>query len=135
MAGAKAPRAQAVLSPEVTAEPLRAAVLTFLHWGHTTRWEHRLCTGGGCTALCRERFATSRRNTMLEWSVLQLSSTRDDHCPWGTAEAELGGSGRGSSVQPGAAMALCCHTFRSLQQWAGKPLVLSPAQNTSCLTQ
>lgn len=40
---------------------------------------------------------------MLEWSVLQLSSTRDDLCPWGTAKAELGGSGEGavsSQVQP-----------------------------------
>jgi len=47
---------------------------------------------------------------------------------------QSGSLGKGSSAWLFASLAVCCAPFRPLQQWAGNPLILSPVQNTDCLT-
>ena len=78
---------------------------------------------------------------MLEQSVLQPSLRRDGLPSDGTISSgilqkqNLGARGEGAELDRCGPGSVHRRMFRSLQQRASNPLVLSAAQNTCCLTQ
>lgn len=82
----------------------------------------------GCAAACAGassgRSSVSSTQHLQGWHLGPVMGFQ-----WG-----YGSLGKGSSAWLFASLAVCCAPFRPLQQWAGNPLILSPVQNTDCLT-